>query len=161
MYSICALLGRTNELEPKPRSFASAKCVRLGGSLSMVPLSEALVLEIERADARRDRAVAHRGDRNGVDAFEFLSPGVEAWARTLSQDTAIAYIETEFVGGEGFERSGVWSEGTLALGPHDGAGAINRALRALGVQPAAGIDEFELVGLGRHRSVDEWLHDVG
>ena len=45
--------------------------------------------------------------------------------------------------------------------PLEGAGSINQALRALGVQPAAGIEEFELVGLTRHRSPDEWLQDAG
>lgn len=152
VYSLCALLGRTNDLEPKPRSFENARCVRLGGALSMVPLSEALVGELERATI----AVGVRE----LDTFEFLSAGVEAWAQALSVDTAIAYVETEYFGGEGFERAGVWSEGRLALGPLDGAGSINTALRALGVQPAPGIEEFELVGLGRYRSLEEWLRDA-
>ena len=55
----------------------------------------------------------------------------------------------------------MWSRGRIALGPLDGAGSINQALRALGVQPAAGIEEFEFVGLSRHRSLDEWLQDAG
>lgn len=118
----------------------------------MVPLSEALVGELERATI----AVGVRE----LDTFEFLSAGVEAWAQALSVDTAIAYVETEYFGGEGFERAGVWSEGRLALGPLDGAGSINTALRALGVQPAPGIEEFELVGLGRYRSLEEWLRDA-
>lgn len=153
MYSLYALLGRTNELEPKPRSFDNARCLRLGGALSMVPLFEALVAEL-------DRSSIPTGARD-ADTFEFLTPGVEAWTQALSVDTAIAYIETEYFGGEGFERAGVWSQGQLALGPLEGAGSINQALRALGVRPAAGIEEFELVGLGRHRSLDEWLQEAG
>lgn len=126
----------------------------MGGGLSMIPLAEDLVSEIQTA------AVAPGGP-SVAGAFEFLYPGVEAWAQTLSSDTAIAYLETEYVGGEGFERAGVWSRGKIALGPLDGAGSINQALRALGVQPAPGIEEFELVGLGRHRSLEEWLQDAG
>ena len=154
MYSLYAILGRTDDLEPKPRSFDNARCVRLGGALSMVPLSEPLVSEI-------DEASGGSGGGNGVEAFEFLSPGVEAWARALSIDTAIAYVETEYFAGEGFERAGVWSHGKLTLGPLEGAGSINTVLRALGVQPPPGIEEFELVGLGRHRSLEEWLQEDG
>ena len=154
MYSLYALLGRTNDLEPQPRPFASARCLRLDGGLSMVPLAEDLVSEIEQAGL-----VSGGGSVSG--AFEFLAAGIEAWAQSLSADTAIAYIETEYVGGEGFERAGVWSHGKIALGPLDGAGSINQALRALGIQPLPGVEEFELVGLGRHRSLDEWLQDAG
>jgi hypothetical protein len=126
----------------------------LGSSLSMIPLSEDLIAEIQDSGRAPSGATV-------AGAFEFLLPGVEAWAQQLSSDTAVAYIETEYVGGEGFERAGVWSGGKIALGPLDGAGSINQALRALGVQPRAGIEEFELVGLGRHRSLDEWLQDTG
>ena len=119
----------------------------------MVPLSESLVAEIEGASG------VSTGPRD-AGVFEFLSRGVEAWARALSVDTAIAYVETEYYSGEDFERAGVWSQGRLALGPLDGAGSINQALRALGVQPAPGIEEFEFVGLGRHRSLEEWLQEV-
>ena len=158
MYSLYALLGRTNDLEPKPKpkpqSFTSARCLRLGGGISMVPLAEDLLAEIQKAGAAP-------GGASVAGAFEFLSPGIEAWVQALSARTALAYIETEYVGGEGFERAGVWSHGKIALGPLDGAGSINQALRALGVQPAPGIEEFELVGLGRYRSLDEWLQDAG
>jgi len=153
VYSLYAILGRSNDLERKPRSFDSARYVRLGGALSMIPLAESLVSEIQ--------ALGGSGGARDAGTFEFLSPGVEAWTRALSADTAIAYVETEYFAGEGFERAGVWSDGKLALGPLDGAGSINRALRALGVQPAPGIEPFELVGLGRHRSLEDWLQDAG
>jgi len=120
----------------------------------MVPLAEDLVSEIQKT-------AAVPSGTSVAGAFEFLSPGVEAWAQVLSADAVLAYVETEYVGGEGFERAGVWSRGAMALGPLEGAGSINQALRALGVQPAAGIEEFELVGLSRHRSLDEWLQDAG
>jgi len=120
----------------------------------VVPLSESLLSEIDQAK------VVPQGP-SVAGAFEFLSPGVEAWVQALSADTTIAYIETEYVGGEGFERAGVWSHGKIALGPLDGAGSINEALRALGVVSEPGVEEFEHVGLGRHRSLDEWLRDSG
>ena len=110
VYSLYALLGRTNDLEAKPQSFASAQCPRLGGRLSMFPLAEDLVSEIQKAGMTP-------GGASVAGAFEFLSPR--------------------------------------------GAGSINRVLRGLGVQPAAGIEELELVGLFRHRSLDERVQDAG
>ena len=120
----------------------------------MIPLAEDLLAEIQQSGRTP-------GGGTVAGAFEFLLPGVEAWAQALSSDAAVAYIETEYVGGEGFERAAVWSGGKIALGPLDGAGSINQALRALGVQPGPGTEEFELVGLGRHRSLEEWLQDAG
>jgi hypothetical protein len=119
----------------------------------MIPLAEDLLAEIEKTGSPA-------GGGSVAGAFEFLSPEIENWARSLSSDTPIAYFETEYVAGEGFERAAVWSGGQIALGPLDGAGSINQALRALGVRPGPGIEEFEHVGLGRHRSLDEWLQDA-
>ena len=116
----------------------------------MVPLTESLL-----ADLQRSGATPRGGSVSG--AFEFLSPEGEA----LSADTVTAYLETEYFGGEGFERAAVWSHGKIALGPLEGAGSINQALRAMGVSPGEGIEEFEFVGLGRCRSLEEWLESAG
>jgi len=46
-------------------------------------------------------------------------------------------------------------------------GAVNRGLRAIGVHAAPGTDEYESVGLTRHRMIEDWaalsgheLHDA-
>jgi hypothetical protein len=125
--------------------------IDLSGTLGMVPLSEALLREIHHG--WRDAA----GRAPGIQGFEFLAPPVERWTRAVSSGSPIAYVETEYYGGEGFERSAVFRDSQLILGPLDGAGAVNQALRALGVQPKPGEEEFAAAGLGRHRSVEEWL----
>ena len=80
--------------------------------------------------------------------------------RALSRGSTIAYMETEYFGGEGFERSAVFRDAHVILGPLDGAGAVNGALRALGIAAKPGQEEFDVVGLGRHRSLEEWLSDA-
>ena len=46
------------------------------------------------------------------------------------------------------------------LAEHITQGAINRALRHLGVRAAAtAVDEFDTVGLGLHRDTDDWVDD--
>jgi hypothetical protein len=69
----------------------------------------------------------------------------------------MAYIETEYLAGEGYERCAVWQNAELALGPFDGAGSVNQVLRALGVKSRPGQEPFDAVGLGRHRSIEGWL----
>lgn len=155
MYSLYALLGRTEALERKRFFHLKERLVRLEKGLSMVPLSEALVQEIQ-ASAPPETG----GPSDVVDALEFLTPAVERWARELSQGTAVAYVETEYFGGEGYERAAVWKDAELAVGPLDGAGSINRALRALGVVAPDGQQEFDAVGLGRRRTLKEWLSEA-
>ena len=150
MYSLCALLGRSEVIEASTRSFEGSRRVVLAAGMSIVPLSEDALAAIARSGVAP-------GGASVAGAFEFLSAGVEALGQSLSRGGAIAYVETEYMGGEGFERVAMWSHGKIALGPLDGAGSINQALRALGVEAPAGTEEFEFVGLNRHRSIEEWL----
>ena len=46
------------------------------------------------------------------------------------------------------------------LGPFEGGGAVNRALRALGVETRPGQVEFDAAGLSRHHSLEEWLSEA-
>jgi hypothetical protein len=155
VYSLCALLGLSEHLERKRFLYPGGRLVGLDRGLAMVPLSEALLREIQRSSP-----VETGGPSEVVEALEFLTPAVELWARELSLGSAVAYIETEYFGGEGYQRAAVWSEGGLHLGPLDGAGSINRALRVLGVEAPPGQEEFDAVGLGRHRSLEAWLSEA-
>ena len=80
----------------------------------------------------------------------------------------VAYLEAEFWGGDGCQASVVWDARSVVHGPiveQDafsraplGDGAINQALRRLGVRVGEGApDEFATVGLGRHRRSEAWL----
>lgn len=120
----------------------------------MIPLSEPLLREIQR------EWHGSEGSTLGAGVFEFLAPPVESWVRALSDGSALAYLETEYFGGEGFERSAVFRDSNVVLGPLDGAGAVNQALRALGIAAKPGQEEFDVVGLGRHRSLEEWLSET-
>ena len=65
----------------------------------MVPLSESLLREIQQHEGS-----ASRGSDRVAGVFEFLTPLLERWIRALSNGATVAYIETEYFGGEGFER---------------------------------------------------------
>ncbi|MER5519839.1 hypothetical protein [Streptomyces sp. NPDC002763] len=78
----------------------------------------------------------------------------------------VAYVEAEYFGGVGEQRAAVWTDGALAVGPLDApakkwfsraVSPISQALRQLGVRSSLGEDEFEAVGLDRHRNNDDWI----
>ena len=94
-------------------------------------------------------------------------------ARRLSAHGTVAYVHSEFFGGEGFQAAVAWRDGRVVWGPvytatsggvaeepyavvADADLAINRLLRWLGVRPAAGGDEFAAAGLDRFRWTEEW-----
>ncbi|MFF7091912.1 hypothetical protein ACFY9A_05875 [Streptomyces rubradiris] len=65
----------------------------------------------------------------------------------------------------GEERAAVWADGALVLGPLDvpvkrwfsrPVGPVSQALRRLGARRGLGRDEFDTVGLDRHRWTDDW-----
>jgi len=150
MYSLYALLGRSDALVDRSLDFPSAALVHLGGGVGMVPLTESLIDEMRA-----------RGPTNPVAPFEFLFPAGSDWARSLSVGTIVAYVEAEYIAGEGTESALVWRDGEVAEGPTSGVGTVRAALRALGVTAAGGRDEFEVVGLGRFRRPSEWLVNLG
>ncbi|MGW5395691.1 hypothetical protein [Streptomyces sp. NPDC003952] len=82
---------------------------------------------------------------------------------------AVAYVEAEYFGGVGEQRAAVRAGGALALGPLDEPtrklfarriGPISRALRQLGVRGSRREDEFDAVGLSRHRDTSDWVPDT-
>lgn len=83
-----------------------------------------------------------------------------------SEHGAVAYVEAEYFGGAGTQSAQVWEGGETVLGPlhvdedepvpADGS-PISQALRRLGVLKGDHFDEFDAVGLGRHRYTDGWL----
>ncbi len=68
----------------------------------------------------------------------------------------LAYVEAEFFGGAGGQSSAVWTEGKLVSGPLCEDDAINQALRLLGVTRGDSHDEFDALGLDKHRDTEDW-----
>ena len=95
-------------------------------------------------------------------------------AEAASMWGSVAYVHAEFQGG-GFQAAVGWVGGQIAFGPRFTATsqseaeedyyevipppvrmAIDEALAFLGVIADDGMDEFDTVGLGRHRSSYQW-----
>ncbi|PVC84266.1 hypothetical protein DBP20_17910 [Streptomyces sp. CS131] len=78
-------------------------------------------------------------------------------------------MEAEHFGGAGRQRAAVWAVGSLTLDPLDeptkqdlsrAVSPVSQALRRLGAQRGVGYDEFESVGLNRHRTNEDWIGDA-
>ncbi|MEU6226178.1 hypothetical protein [Streptomyces sp. NPDC047042] len=98
--------------------------------------------------------------------FWKLPGGFDGRLAEWSAAGPVAYVEAEYFGGVGTQRAAVWAEGLLALGPVDtpargrlfrSISPISQALRQLGAVRALGEDEFDAVGLARHRDNDGWI----
>jgi hypothetical protein len=83
-----------------------------------------------------------------------------------STNGPVAYVEAEYFGGTGEQSAVVWDAGQVVLShlhlaekaliPAVGT-PISQALRWLGVAKGVHQDEFDAVGLGRHRDTEDWL----
>jgi hypothetical protein len=155
-YSLDAVIGRSADVEQFAGGVDGARAVEIGQGLALVPLVPAVV-EMVALGPKPDRL---------LDPARRVAPPLAARLAELSRRGPIAYVEAEFFGGSGVQASLVWSGRTIVLGPlieteetwpGGSEAAINQALRLLGVSKGQHFDEFEAVGLDRHRHTSEWL----
>ncbi|MGO8763673.1 MAG: hypothetical protein ACLQSR_00890 [Limisphaerales bacterium] len=140
-YFLQALIGKADTLGKHTSEFRHVHLILLPQGMAMIPLTDDLHDEID-------------GDNLG---FVKLTSTVEQWAQRISSLAPVAYVEAEFFGGAGGQNAVVWSNASRVLGPIDSKHAINEALRFLGVQIGRAHDEFDAVGLGKHRNTNDWI----
>jgi len=105
-----------------------------------------------------------------------LREPVIALARQISAGRRVLYIAGETFAGVGTQEAIGWQEGRLIYGPSGTCdfeadldpgyrlvfrsdSAINAGLRVLGVHTSPGKDEYETIGLTRHRYTEGWIGD--
>lgn len=145
-YRLQAIVGKQQTLARHESEFHHARVVPLTQDIALIPLTDDLFDEI--------------ADGEEVEYFWKLSPGVMEWARRMSAIGPVAYVEAEFFGGIGDQSAVGWSGGSLVFGPLHAPDAKKEALRFLGVRAAGGHDEFDTVGLGRHRNTADWFPEA-
>ncbi|UJW30437.1 MerR family transcriptional regulator [Saccharothrix sp. AJ9571] len=105
-------------------------------------------------------------DAPEIDGFRETPAGFGSALAACSAKGPVAYVEAEFFGGDGTQVAQVWNDGEVVLGPLHLAedepfpsigSPISRALRQLEVAKGEHLDEFDAVGLGRHRDTEDWL----
>jgi hypothetical protein len=154
VYLLQAVIAGDELLSAVSRDLAGARLAPLRQGLSLMPVTDEVV------DAVTDDS------GTGVLGFERLPAGLAKLLVRWSAAGPVAYVEAEYSGGVGGQRAAVWVEGALALGPLDesakesappATSPISQALRQLGARRSPGEDEFDAVGLGRHRTNGDWI----
>jgi hypothetical protein len=94
-----------------------------------------------------------------VQGFTYLCEQLSRELIAASVGCAFMYFETDYFGGVGAQGAAVFRDGSLVFGPKSAKiGPINQALSMLGIRTVAPAhDEFETVGLHRHRHTEDWL----
>lgn len=152
-YELTAVIGNTDQLRTVVGDLPHALLVPLHQGLSLIPVTDRFF------DAVTDGSAASRLD------FWRLPAGFELVLADWSQLGPVAYVEAEYFGGVGEQRSAVWHDSQIVLGPlqtnkHEpfpiAGSPISQALRELGARTDGTTDEFTAVGLHQHRHTDDW-----
>lgn len=123
------------------------KAVALKHGCNFQPLQEEQLDELARAGAERVFA----------EHFTYLTAGAAEFLRARSAYGALVYLETDYFGGAGEQAAVVFDAGRMIGEPERGTlGPINSALARLGVARSGTDDEFDTIGLGRYRSMDDF-----
>ena len=120
--------------------------------------------------AVRTEAVADEPLAETPGELAHLTTSVLGYVQEVSHLTPVVYVTADFAGGRGEQAACGWSEGVIVLGPltshhdcpprpprrflrrsHETTGAIDTALRWLGIPGARRYDRFDAVGLGARR----------
>ncbi|WP_455351390.1 hypothetical protein [Streptomyces sp. SYSU K217416] len=153
-YELQAVIAGDELLRAASRDVPGARVAPLRQGLSLMPMTD------EVFDAVTDGSAA------GSLGFWRLPGGFERLLATWSAAGPVSYVEAEYFGGVGMQKAAVWADGALVLGPLDVptrkrfsrvVSPISQALRRLGACRSLGEDEFEAVGLDRHRNNDAWI----
>lgn len=146
---IQAIIGSEHVLNNLQRRFGTSRVIALGQRLFLLPMVEAMYDALPSAP----ETLASELDFH----FRFLDSKVISLLIDSSKEDAVAYVETEYFGGEGDQGAVVARDGKIVFGPAAGDGSINAALRLLGAKKETEHDEFDQVGLGRFRSNEDWI----
>jgi len=159
-HHIRGFIARRDDLLKTADSLPGARVVPLALGFAFLPVTEQLA-----------------GDEEPVPFVQLggLTARLSTWAEEQSRGFPLVYVETDYFGGDGWQAAMTWVGGSAVFGPVRTAdlweggkfvptplleGAINRAVRHLGVERGSALDEFDALGLGRHRSNEAWLSET-
>lgn len=147
-YVLQAILAKEGVIDQLLTVLKAGKKISLEQGFAMIPLDEAL---IDRIDASPEA--------NSIPDLIYLTDAFEEKVLGMLGEAKFGYLESEFFGGSGGHQGIVWEAGKRILKVSESYSGANRILRELGVRRTSQLDEFDCMGLGRHRSVDEWLEE--
>ncbi|HEU4453449.1 MAG TPA: hypothetical protein VFR81_10325 [Longimicrobium sp.] len=148
-HSISGFVARADVLRAGTAHLRSAYVASLGQGFGFVPVTE------EVDEETGGRTVAYEQFYRLTDALARLGAAMSRGGG------AVAYVETDYFGGTGEQAAIVWKDGRIYSGPEKSRiGAVSDALRRLGAEKGDAHDEFDAIGLSRHRHNDGWIEQA-
>jgi len=149
-HSVQLIVGRGEAIARFLQRWPGSRAIDLTGGWQAIPLEDDLYELIAAAYA----------DVVKPDALDMAPAGLmEALAEATSPGAVLAYVETEYFGGTGGQSAVAFAAGRQVFAPARSKGAsgpINSALRAIGVERTGSQDEFDTIGLGARRTMDDY-----
>ncbi len=96
------------------------------------------------------------GELPALEHADWLLPEVHRWILDASREGLIGYVEAEYWAGMGAQHAWGWKNGQQFY-PAGAQADVNGLLALLGVVRKSPDDEWDTVGLGRHRHTEDWL----
>ncbi|MDW3645883.1 MAG: hypothetical protein R8P61_02345 [Bacteroidia bacterium] len=147
-YVLHAIVAKEAVLDRMLSEIKAAKKINLEQGFAMIPVNGKLADIIDPAS-----------DSECIADFIMLTDAFEERVLEILKEEKWAYLESEFFGGRGGHMGIVWEEGKRKMEISESYTGANELLREIGVRRTSHLDEFDCMGLGRHRSVDDWLEE--
>ncbi len=148
-HSVQLIIGRGEAVAAFLRQWPGSRSVELRGDWMAIPVEDALYSAVEAKAPGATRPPE----------LDVSPLGLElALAEATREGGGLAYVETEYFGGQGEQSAMAFADGREAMAAQrsrGGGGPINQALRRIGVVRGAD-DEFDTVGLGERRSMSDY-----
>lgn len=144
-YILFAFIGEQPDLQVIEDRYQNAKLVSVGKKIFIIPLTEELYDEMNE--------FVFSGD---IGDFTYMSSNLEDKVLAIIGNSCIGYVEAEYCG-QGGQTAILWRDGKRHKLFSFGPDAINSVLKELGIAKEMGLDEFDSIGLDRHRSNEGWL----
>ena len=155
-YHLKALIAEHEVLTGLAMRLPGARVAALDGALGILPLTDELLKGLPA------------GGRKPFASLD-VSPAVGDAARAASAKGPVAFVMASYDTGKDYQAAAVWTGGKVALGPLIDETAwdprepaalrerpVNSALRLLGVDAGEFDDEWDAVGMARHRDTADW-----
>src|SRR6185436_12447340 len=149
-HSVQLVIGKDPAVGRFLKCWPGSRAVPLNGGWQAIPMSNGLYEKIEEAFPG-----ATRPPQLDVSPFGLETAMMEA----TREGGGLAYVETDYFGGSGGQSAMAAVDGEITREPQRSRGAggpINSALRAIGMVKTEGMDEFDTIGLGERRSMNDY-----
>lgn len=147
-HSVQLIIGNGPPVQAFLQGWPGSRAVELKGGWLAIPVDEALA----------DAIAARSAGAVPPDLFDLAPPGLsEALVSCSAAGGGLAYVETDYWGGQGTQAAMAAVDGAVAVEPQTSRiGAINEALRAIGVTAIPPDDAFDTIGLGARRTMADY-----